>query len=270
MLASLNESLREVGLGGKIRLGVPQGPIPRPHAHTPNLSSRDDGILVGASEEQSQGPDSARVMPASVRGARKTGAEEDDFPLDILLRPLDRSFQGRLIELAGEPSSGRTSLAYRLAAGATLRGELVGWVDLPDALDPRFLRRSGIDLSLLLWSRPPNARAALRAAELLTKAGFAVVVLDLEGASANELQRLGSAAWSRFLRALRGARGTGVVLGPARVSGAHSTLGLYTERCDPVFDRDLFEGLVGVATVVRNRTGATDTSHAFRVHHRPS
>ena len=60
--------------------------------------------------------------------------------LDSVLRPLERSSQGRLIELTGPISSGRTALAYRLAAGSVARGELVGWVDPGNALDPRFLR----------------------------------------------------------------------------------------------------------------------------------
>ena len=195
--------------------------------------------------------------------------EEEEFPPDRLLRPLERPDQGRLIELSGARSSGRTALAYRLAAGAVACGGLVGWVDLPDALDPRFLRRSGVDLRALLWIRPPHPRAALRAAELLIRTGFALVVLDLDAADPRELSRLGSAAWTRLLRALRGARASAVVLGPERVSGSFSTLGLYTERRRAIFDHGLFEGLEGRAAVVRNRTGPTGTACAFRVRHRP-
>jgi len=145
----------------------------------------------------------------------------------------------------------------------------VGWVDLPNALDPRFLRRSGIDLSGLLWARPPHARAALRSAELLVRAGFGAVIIDLEGADPRELGRLGNAAWSRLLRAVRGTRSTAVVLGPERVSGSFSTLGFYTERCKSIFDRGLFEGLEGRAQVVRNRTGPTEVGARHRVFHRP-
>ncbi len=230
------DSLQEAGLGGQIRIGV----------SSPALPPREPGEEVG--------------LPRT---------EEEGFPPDHLLRPLERPDQGRLIELAGERSSGRTALAYRLAAGATQRGGLVGWVDLPDALDPRFLRRSGVDLQGLLWTRPPHARAALRAAELLVKTGFALVVLDLDGASPRELQGLGSATWTRLLRALRGARATVVVLGCERVSGSFSTLGLSTDRRRSIFDRGLFEGLEASVSVVRNRTGPTDVSCSFRVRHRP-
>ena len=250
--------LAEAGLAGQVRVGASLSAalpsaggasFPRPGAvHTHDPSPR--GFRGGAPE--------------------KERAEEAGFPLDDLLRPLQRPQQGRLIELAGELSSGRTALAYRFAAGATARGELVGWVDLPDALDPRFLRRSGVELERLLWTRPPHARAALRAAELLTKTGFAVVVVDLESAPPRELGRLGNAAWSRLLRALRGARATAVVLGSERIAGSFSTLGLYTERRKPIFDRGLFEGLEADATVVRNRAGPTDIRSPFRVFHQPT
>lgn len=249
LLASLEDSLEKAGLGGQVQWGVPR-PV-----ETPAIPAPRARITPLPSAEQAAGPNRA---------------EEDGFPLDVLLRPTERPSRGRLIEISGEPSSGRTALAYRIAAGATTRGELVGWVDLPDALDPRFLRRSGVDLGGLLWIRPPQLRAALRAAEFLLKTGFALVVLDLEGAPVRALEHLGSAAWTRLLRAVRGARTTAVLLGSERVAGSFATLGVYTEKCRPLFDRGLFEGLEASAVVVRNRTGPTDTAYPFRVFHRPT
>ena len=249
-LARLDDPLAEAGLGGQVRLG--------PAA-----------LAAGVS-----GPRVAHVtpypLPRGPGGATENErAGEVGFPLDDLLRPLERPDGGRLIELSGERSSGRTALAYRLAAGAIARGELAGWVDLPDALDPRFLRRCGASLDGLLWTRPPHARAALRAAELLVKTGFALVVVDVEGARASELARLGSAAWSRLLRAVRSARSTAVVLGPEHVSGSFSTLGLRTEGARARFDDGLFEGLEASAVVVRNRTGPSGYAWSLSVSHRP-
>ena len=189
--------------------------------------------------------------------------------LDQLLCPLVRPAQGELIEISGERSSGRTALAYRMVAGATARGELAGWVDLPNALDPRFLRRSNADLNALLWARPEHARAALRAAELMLKTGFAMVILDLEGAPPRELEKLGTAAWNRLLRAVLATRNSVIVLGPQRVSNATATLGLHFEQRRPVFTRGLFEGLEAEARIVRNRRGPTEQTLPLRVHHRP-
>jgi hypothetical protein len=239
VLVRLGDSLAEAGLAGQIRVGralsTAVNPLPDPQTLTPATQA----------------------------------AEEDVFSLDALLRPTERPARGRLIELCGEPSSGRTALAYRLIAGTTQRGELAGWVDLPNALDPRFLRRTGADLRALLWARPPHTRAALRAAELLLKAGFVLVVVDLDGAAPRELARLGTAAWARLLRAVRATRSTAVVLGPERVAGSHATLGVRTEKRRALFDRGLFEGLEGSGTIVRNRHGPTETEHALRVLHRP-
>jgi hypothetical protein len=156
-----------------------------------------------------------------------------------------------------------------MAGAATGRGELVGWVDLPDALDPRFLRRAGVDLERTLWVRPPTLVAALRASEILARTGFALVVLDLEGAPAKQLTRLGPQVWTRLLQRLRGARATLALLGAERLARSFSTLGLELERVRARFEYGLFQGLESRASVVRDRTGPTGSEHAFAVHQRP-
>ncbi len=232
------EALHEAGLSDRVRLGVPVPPV--------------------------QG---ALGFPGSLLN-RKTstnpGAEETAFLPDALLRPTALR-QGRLIEVCGEISSGRTALAYRMAAGATARGELVGWIDLPNALDPRFLMRAGVDLQRVLWVRPPELRAALRSAELLLKTGFAVVTLDLEGASRGALGKMGGSVWSRLLRAVRESRATALVLGSERVAGSFATQGLYTERRRAHFEGGLFEGLENRVTLQRDRTGPADRACDFRL-----
>ncbi|HTO09356.1 MAG TPA: hypothetical protein VMR86_20050 [Myxococcota bacterium] len=172
---------------------------------------------------------------------------------------------GCLIELGGEPSSGRTALAYRMAALTSARSELVGWVDLPNALDPRYLQRAGVRLDDVLWVRPPGLQAALRSAELLIKTGFALVVLDLEGAPAPELARLGAAVWTRLTRALRESRASAFVLGSHGLAGTFATLGARTRRERALFDAGLFEGLAGQLEVLRRRAGPPGESLHFSV-----
>ncbi len=227
--------LQEAGLGGQVQVGVP---LPTDTSYSQRLP---------------------RVTPPP-------GAEEDR--LEALLRPSQGRSPGRLIELEGGLSSGRTALAYRLAAVTRARGELVGWVDLPNALDPRALRRAGVELGGLLWVRPARARAALRAAELLLRTGFALVVLDLEGAARRALEQ--PAVWSRLWRAVREARSTTVLLGTHRVCGSFATLGIYTERSQALFEHGLFEGLAVSATIRRNRSGPTGTGYDLRLSHRPA
>jgi len=168
----------------------------------------------------------------------------------------------------GELSSGKTALAYRMAAFASARGELVGWVDLPDSLDPRYLQRAGVRLEDVLWVRPPGLQAALRAAELLIKTGFALVVLDLEGAPARELARLGASVWTRLSRALRESRASALLLGSLGAAGAFAALGARTERRRALFDAGLFEGLESRLEVLRRRAGPPGPDLHFRVSHR--
>ncbi len=232
-------TLQKAGLAGRVRVGVP---LPLERTPTPPGSA-----------------DRASFTP---------GAEECAFSLDALLRPNERADPGRLVELTGAPSSGRTALAYRMVAGTTRRGELVGWVDLPNALDPRFLMRAGVELESVLWVRPPDARSALRSAELMLETGFALVVVDLEGAPARALDRLGPPVWSRLRRAVRGPRATALLLGSEPIAGSFSSQVVRSERSRALFDRGLFEGLECTATLPRNRGGSTGQVYPLRVAHR--
>lgn len=225
----------EAGLAGQVQVGVP---LPVDGGHTRTRSQRE-------------------TTPEA--------EERIDSPLDSLLGLTSRPSRGRLIEVSGTPSSGCTALAYRLALGATARGEWVGWVDLPDALDPRSVRRAGVRLESLLWVRPRGVEAAFRSAELLLRAGFAVVAIDLEG---GRLSRLGASVWTRLLRATQGARGTAVVLGAGRAAGSFATLALYTERRRADFEWGLLERVECSATLLRNRSGSTAAEYPFEALHR--
>lgn len=88
--------------------------------------------------------------------------------------------RGRLSEIAGAASSGRTSLALALLARSTGAGELTAVVDCADAFDPSSAHSAGVLLDRVLWVRTPRTPQALRCAErLLETHGFALVLLDL-------------------------------------------------------------------------------------------
>lgn len=87
--------------------------------------------------------------------------------------------RGRLAEVTGPPSSGRTALLLATAAAATRRGEVVAWIDPHCALDVRTAAAAGVVLPHLLWVRPRAATAAWTAADIvLGTGGFALVVVD--------------------------------------------------------------------------------------------
>jgi len=223
-----------------------------------------DRVRVGAS---SPPPEAAPAFPThrtKERTSGQTPGAEETFSPDELLRPTSHA-DGRLIEVGGELSSGKTALAYRMAALASARSELVGWVDLPHSLDPRYLQRAGVRLDDVLWVRPPGLQAALRSAELLIKTGFALVVLDLEGTAAAELARLGAAVWTRLTRALRESRACALLLGSCGVAGTFASLGVRAERSRALFDAGLFEGLEARLEVLRRRSGPPGETLRFSV-----
>lgn len=114
--------------------------------------------------------------------------------------------RGRISEITGPRSAGRTSMLHALLAAGTGRGEHAALIDLYDAFDPPSADAVGVDLARLVWVRcSGNAEHALRAADLLIQAGgFGVVALDLIEARPRDLQRIPPTAWFRFRRALDG------------------------------------------------------------------
>ena len=132
--------------------------------------------------------------------------------------------RGRVTELAGARSAGRTALACRIAASATTAAETIAWVDPEDTLDPAAADAAGVALSRTLWVRPRNPGDALRATEILLGAGgFGLVVLDPDAHLA-PLGRTGS--WIRLARAAERTGSTLLVLTTTPQVGSCAALGL--------------------------------------------
>ena len=111
--------------------------------------------------------------------------------------------QGKVGELVGPASSGRSAVAAATVAAATARGEVAAWIDAADAFDPASAAAAGVELGRVLWVRPCGAAEAVRAAELvLETGGFTVVVLDLGSAFLDAGVGVG---WSRVGAALAAA-----------------------------------------------------------------
>lgn len=125
-------------------------------------------------------------------------------PVEIL-SAAGRDFpRGRISEIIGARSSGRTAVLHSLLAASTGRGEYAALVDAKDAFDACSAAARGVDLSHLVWVRcGGQAEHALRAADLLVQAGgFGVVALDLAEVAPAALNRIPATAWFRFRRAL--------------------------------------------------------------------
>jgi hypothetical protein len=160
--------------------------------------------------------------------------------------------RGAVSEIAGPPSSGRTSLAFALLARATAHGEVVAVVDAGDALDPPSAAAAGVDLSRLLWVRPPDVSAALRGtSHLLAARGFAALVLDLAGFERQAA--LGPRVWPRLRRETTATDTALVVVSDRRVMEGFSDLALSLGRAVPHFEGAFFRSLESEISLVRQR-----------------
>src|ERR1700694_3321138 len=98
--------------------------------------------------------------------------------LDIALggRGLPR---GRIVEIFGPESSGKTTVALHAVANAQRQGGVAAFIDAEHALDPGWAKRIGVDLENLLVSQPSNAEEALKIAEMLIKSNaLDIIVVD--------------------------------------------------------------------------------------------
>jgi recombination protein RecA len=87
--------------------------------------------------------------------------------------------RGRVIEVFGPESSGKTTLTLHVVANAQKQGGVCAFIDAEHALDPQYARRLGVDLDGLLISQPDNGEQALDICETLAKSGAVdVIVID--------------------------------------------------------------------------------------------
>jgi len=103
-----------------------------------------------------------------------TGSVSLDYALGIGGVP-----RGRVIEIFGPESSGKTTLALQVIAEAQKLGGMAAFVDAEHALDAGYARKLGVDLDNLLVSQPDNGEQALEIVEVLVRSGGVdVIVVD--------------------------------------------------------------------------------------------
>jgi recombination protein RecA len=87
--------------------------------------------------------------------------------------------RGRVVEVYGPESSGKTTLALQTIAEAQKAGGVCGFIDAEHALDPAYARKLGVNLDDLLISQPDNGEQALEIADTLIRSGSVdVLVID--------------------------------------------------------------------------------------------
>ncbi|HED30741.1 MAG TPA: recombinase RecA [Prosthecochloris aestuarii] len=150
----------------------------------------------------------AAIMPVQVIS---TGSLALDFALGVGGFP-----KGRVIEVYGPESSGKTTLALHAIAEAQKQGGVAAMVDAEHAFDQAYAKRLGVDINSLLISQPESGEQALSIVETLVRSGAVdIVVVDsvaalvpqaeLEGEMGDSVMGLQARLMSQALRKLTGA-----------------------------------------------------------------
>ena len=139
--------------------------------------------------------------------------------------------RGRVVEIYGPESSGKTTVALHAIANAQAGGGICAFIDAEHALDPDYAEKLGVDTDALLVSQPDNGEQALEIADMLVRSGaLALIVIDsvaaltpraeIEGEMGDShvgLQaRLMSQALRKMTGALSGANTTAIFINQLR------------------------------------------------------
>ena len=139
-----------------------------------------------------------------------TGALSLDLALGVGGVP-----RGRIVEIFGPESSGKTTLVYHIIAQAQARGGVCAFVDAEHAIDPIYAKRIGVDTDELLVSQPDYGEQALEIVDVLVRSGAVDVVavdsvaaltprVELEGQMGEQTVGLQARLMSQALRKLAG------------------------------------------------------------------
>ena len=139
-----------------------------------------------------------------------TGAMSLDLALGVGGLP-----RGRIVEIFGPESSGKTTLVYHVLAEAQKKGGICAFIDAEHAMDPVYARRIGVDVDELLVSQPDHGEQALEIADLLIRSGTVDVIAidsvaaltpkaELEGQMGDQTVGLQARMMSQAMRKLAG------------------------------------------------------------------
>jgi recombination protein RecA len=209
------------------------------------------------------------------------------LPLDIALG-VGGIPKGRIIEVYGNESSGKTTLGLHIIAEAQKQGGIAAFIDAEHALDPRYAENLGVNIDDLLISQPNNGEEALEIAEALVRSNAIDLVIvdsvaalvpkaELEGEMGDAHVGLQARLMSQAMRKLSGAisksdtacifinqirEKVGVMFGnPETTPGGralkfYSSVRIEIRRSQTIKDGDEIIGSHARAKVVKNKVAA--------------
>ncbi|MFO1052002.1 MAG: recombinase RecA [Planctomycetota bacterium] len=183
---------------------------PETRPETRNVEALNDAL---ASIEKSYGKGSIMRLGQGTL-VPVEGISTGSLGLDLAIggRGLPR---GRVVEVFGPESSGKTTLTLHTVASAQRAGGMAAFIDAEHALDPQYARKLGVDLDSLLISQPDNGEQALDICETLARSGaLDIIVIDsvaalvpraeIEGEMGDSFVGLQARLMSQALRKLTG------------------------------------------------------------------
>jgi len=241
-----------------------------------NLAIAQIEKTVGKGSIMRMGQETARVLVGGI----STGAINLDAAIGVGGVP-----RGRITEVYGPESSGKTTIALHIAANAQKAGGVAAFIDAEHALDVEYAKKLGVDIENLLVSQPDTGEEALEIAEILVRSGAVdVIVVDsvaalvpkaeIEGDMGDSHVGLQARLMSQALRKLAGSinrsrtsvifinqlrEKIGVMFGnPETTTGGralkfYASVRLDVRRIGPVKERDEITGSKVRVKVVKNK-----------------
>jgi recombination protein RecA len=186
-----------------------------PAAETPESNPRDQAIEKTVQELTKRFGEGTIMRLGDAQHLRVNVVPTGSLAVDLALG-IGGIPRGRITEIYGPESSGKTTLCLHTIAEAQARGGICAFVDMEHALDPVYAERIGVDVSNLYIAQPDTAEQALEITEALVRSGaLDVVVLDsvaalvpkteIEGEMGDSFVGLQARLMSQALRKLVGA-----------------------------------------------------------------
>lgn len=200
--------------------------------------------------------------------------------------------RGRVVEIYGPESSGKTTVALHAIASAQKEGGIAAFIDAEHALDPEYARALGVDTDALLVSQPDTGEQALEIADMLVRSGaIDVIVIDsvaaltpkaeIEGEMGDSHVGLQARLMSQALRKMAGAlynAGTtaifinqlrekiGVMFGSPETTTGGKALKFYSSvRCDVRRIQTLKDGQDAIGNRTRLKVVKNKVSPPFKI-----
>ena len=181
--------------------------------HSPENSDRKRALEAALSQiDRAFGKGSVMKLGSRDLGLATDAVSTGSLGLDIALG-IGGLPRGRVIEIYGPESSGKTTLALHVVAEAQKKGGIAAYIDAEHALDPVYAKKLGVDIDEMLISQPDTGEQALEITDTLVRSGGVdIIVIDsvaaltpkaeLEGEMGDSLPGLQARLMSQALRKL--------------------------------------------------------------------